>query len=103
MGYLELLEAETDNALSKTYSVQSWPLVKNCKKKRLENAECPEGFLKRLFQLAFWPTPAWKPVSRVDVGMETGFHASIGQNADFKNLEKPISEDTLYLRNSLAY
>ena len=28
------------------------------------------------------------PVSRVDVGMEAGFHAGIGQNADWNNLLK---------------
>ena len=31
---------------------------------------------------------AWKPVSRADVSMETGFHAGIGLNAEWKNLLK---------------
>ena len=41
--------------------------------------------------------PAWKPVSRAEVGIETGFHAGVGRNdgvgrnADGNNLSKPAS------------
>ena len=45
------------------------------------------GF-KRLFDSASRPMPTWKPVSRVEVGIETGFHAGIGRNADSINLLK---------------
>ena len=34
--------------------------------------------------------PAWKPVSRAEVGMETGFHADVGRNADGNNVEKVL-------------
>ena len=30
--------------------------------------------------------PAWKPVSRADIDMETGFRAGIGRNAESTNL-----------------
>ena len=36
---------------------------------------------------------AWKPVSRAEVGIETGFHAGISQNADGKKLLKAASID----------
>ena len=74
----------------------SWPKASSqvpCEKKIKSkfNPLPMRWFLKRLFESAFQPTPAWKPVSRADVGAETGFH---GWNADSNNLLKfpPMQE-----------
>ena len=42
--------------------------------------------VKDVFPSEFRPTPACKPVSRAEVGIETGFHAGVGRNADGNNL-----------------
>ena len=48
-------------------------------------------------------TSVWKPVFRADISMETGFHASIGRNANWNNKNSPQSETKCSIQFNLFH
>ena len=64
------------------YSFCFWYLVLSSKVYKTKNFYASQQTHLTLSS-AFRPTPVWKPASRADVSVETGFYAGVGRNADW--------------------